>query len=178
MNELPKDPEDNFGEIIKRERNRQELSLSKLSEKLGGLITPSYINRLEAGEKTNPSFIFVCSLATALSLDLREIMKVFGFEHLLKVDLNSPSNTIEEIIRLNTILAPSSVSEQNGTVERDKLSQREKEQLIAVITYIYKFSVDEPSKAIGQLPLIVEQIIKFREIRQEKIQGKCESIEQ
>lgn len=173
MSEAGNGTDDNFGAIIKRERNKQGLSLQKLTVKTGNTITPSYINRLEAGEKINPSFGVVCSLATALSLDLREVFKVFGYENLLNINTKSSSDTIEELIRLNNVEAPKPSSQREIEIaHKNYLSQEEKEQLIEIITSIFQFSIAKPEKALGHMPLIIEQIVEFRETRQEKLQEK------
>ncbi|MBO2945625.1 helix-turn-helix transcriptional regulator [Paenibacillus sp. F411] len=168
MDDFDNKTEESFGAIIKRERQKQDLSLSKLSEKIGNAITPSYINRLEAGDKGNPSFVNVCILAEALSMDLREILKVFGYEHLLSSNINQPYHTIEEILRLNDILAPSSPPGDIENAKTDYLSQIEKEQLIEIIRGLYLFAVTDSEKSLDELPNIITQIIKFKGLRQGK----------
>ena len=69
-----------FGELIRNERNIRNLSLQQLSERTG--ITPNLIHRIESGENKNISFCHVCALAEALTLNLKEVFKIFGYENL------------------------------------------------------------------------------------------------
>ncbi|MDR4887974.1 helix-turn-helix domain-containing protein [Fredinandcohnia sp. QZ13] len=69
-----------FGEIIKKEREKQKLSLRELAEMSN--IEASYINRLEKGNRDNPGFSTVCALAKALKLNGDEIVRSFGYDHL------------------------------------------------------------------------------------------------
>lgn len=69
-----------FGNILKRERTNQSLSLRQLSEM--SEIEASYINRLEKGNRDNPGFSTVCALAKALNLNGEEILQSFGYNQL------------------------------------------------------------------------------------------------
>src|SRR5699024_1561144 len=79
--------ENSFGQIVKRERKKMKMSLAKVAEAVTNIdnnhkINPSYINRLEKGEQSNPSFLIVAMLSTVLDLDMREAFRAFGFEQL------------------------------------------------------------------------------------------------
>jgi transcriptional regulator with XRE-family HTH domain len=85
-----------FGEILKRERANQSLSLRQLSEISD--IEASYINRLEKGNRDNPGFSTVCSLAKALNLNGDEILQSFGFEQ-LGSNQASPISEVQSLIQ-------------------------------------------------------------------------------
>lgn len=84
-----------FGELIKSKREEEGISLQKLSDRLEGKITPSYIYRLEKKER-NPSFTVVCLLTEALNIDLREVFDSFGFSYLLE-----KNSEIDKILKGN-----------------------------------------------------------------------------
>ncbi|WPQ59863.1 helix-turn-helix domain-containing protein [Paenibacillus polymyxa] len=63
-----------FGKWVSEKRKNEGKTLDELAKITG--IDKSYIHRLEKGERTNPSFITVYSLATALGKDIREIIKL------------------------------------------------------------------------------------------------------
>ena len=69
-----------FGEILKRERTKRNLSLRQLSEMSN--IEASYIHRLEKMNRDNPGFTTVCALAKALELNADEILQSFGYDQL------------------------------------------------------------------------------------------------
>ncbi|GIP52951.1 helix-turn-helix domain-containing protein [Paenibacillus vini] len=171
MSENENRADNKFGTIIKRERMKQELSLAKLADNLGGLgkrINPSYINRLEAGDTENPSFVVVCYLATALNIDIREVFNVFGFDHLLKIDISSSPDTLEDLIRTNKILAPTRQLEGDDPVEV-YLTPGEKERLIELLFRIYEFSIADSNNVVYLLPRIMEDLVSFRETRIDRL---------
>jgi transcriptional regulator with XRE-family HTH domain len=63
-----------FGKWVSERRKEEGKSLDDLAKITG--VDKSYIHRLEKGNRTNPSFITVFSLATALGKDLRDIIKL------------------------------------------------------------------------------------------------------
>ena len=69
-----------FGELVRNEREIKNLSLQQLSEITG--ITPNLIHRIESGENKNISFCHVCALAEALTLNLKDVFTIFGYENL------------------------------------------------------------------------------------------------
>ncbi|WP_026673771.1 helix-turn-helix domain-containing protein [Alkalihalobacterium bogoriense] len=121
--------ENEFGLIIKRERNNQGLSLAKLSKvifnELGVSLNASYINRLESGEQQNPSFAIVCALSSALNLDINEVFRAFNYENLI-ADYNEEAEfTIAELIRLHKVIMP----------EGDRLINKEEQEIIISIIH-------------------------------------------
>lgn len=144
--------ENTFGLIVQRERNRQGLSLAKLSSLLNNEIDPSYINRLEKEQK-NPSFKVVCLLTTALKLDVREVFRAFGFENLITNYDEEAVFTIDEFIRLHKIKNP-----HNNQI----ISKEEQETLINIVHNVFELSQAELD--LGQLSPLLKEIQKLREI--------------
>lgn len=58
-----------FAEKLKRLRKARGMTLQQLSDATGG-ISPSYISRMERGEKQCPSFPILTALANALNVDV------------------------------------------------------------------------------------------------------------
>lgn len=164
---------DNFGAILARERRKENRSLKDLAEMLGYNeegkynITPSYLNRLEKGEKANPSFWMVCLMIDKLNLNIREVFKSFGFESILPSNINSETDSVEEIIRLSNIKATLSPNEEGL---KSYLSQEEKEALLSIINDVFNYGVCHPEdeayyigEVIGGLELFRFQRMKYYE---------------
>lgn len=138
---MEKNTQDYFGAILNRVRKQEGRSLKELADILGTdeegkyNITPSYLNRLEKGEKENPSFKMVCLMIEKLGLNPVEVFKCFGFENILKTGHSKESERIEDIIRTANILIP---IDDTG-VNKAYLTQEEKEFLITMIKLILKF---------------------------------------
>ena len=66
----------NFGSMIKYLREKQGLSLKEVESMTG--ISASYINRLERGERENPSFTMIEQLSNSLKCDLYELLEICG----------------------------------------------------------------------------------------------------
>ncbi|WP_170211371.1 helix-turn-helix domain-containing protein [Robertmurraya siralis] len=144
--------ENTFGLIVQRERNKQGLSLAKLSSLLNNEIDPSYINRLEKEQK-NPSFKVVCLLTTALNLDVREVFRAFGFENLITNYDEEAVFAIDEFIRLHKIKNP-----HNNQI----ISKEEQETLINIVHNVFELSQAELD--LGQLSPLLKEIQKLRDI--------------
>lgn len=139
-----------FGNILARERKKRGLSLYQLSEMLGldednkPLVSPSHISKIEKNTRDNPSLKLVCLIASKLSLDLREILKCYGYEDLLPSNLSHGLKRVEDIIRLSSIEAPINCEDDLNLKKEDiiyePLSQEEKEILINVLNYIFMYS--------------------------------------
>lgn len=144
--------ENTFGLIVQRERNRQGLSLAKLSSLLNNEIDPSYINRLEKEQK-NPSFKVVCLLTSALKLDIREVFRAFGFENLITNYDEEAVFSIDEFIRLHKLKNP---------LDNRIINNEEQETLIKIIHTVFELSYVEVD--LGQLSPLLKEIQKLREI--------------
>lgn len=145
--------ENTFGLIVQRERNRQGLSLARLSSLLNNEIDPSYINRLEKEQK-NPSFKVVCLLTSALNLDVREVFRAFGFENLITNYDEEAVFSINEFIRLHNIKNP---------LDNRIINNEEQETLIKIVHNVFELSQAEID--LGQLSPLLKEIQKLREIQ-------------
>lgn len=157
-----------FGDILRRSRNEQNLTLNELSDKTNGEITASYINRLETKKKTNPGFEVVCELCEALNLDLREVLQSFGYESLIKEYDQDATFSVEDLIRLYKVKLPGSLEQQKGySLNKRLINTKEKEQLIQLINEIFDYSFAEESNAVEKLSSIIKQLYRLRELEQE-----------
>lgn len=160
-----------FGTILARERKKRGLSLYELSEKLGldednkPLVSPSYIAKIEKNTRDNPSLKLVCLIASKLSLDLREILKCYGYEDLLPRNLSQGLKRVEDIIRLSSIEAPINCGDNLNIKEEDiiyePLSQEEKETLINVINYIFMYSTCDLDIRPYYISAIIAELDQF-----------------
>lgn len=159
-----------FGSLVKRTRAEQSLTLQGLSDKTSGEITASYINRLETGKKSNPSFDVVAELCKALDLDIREVFQSFGFEALIK-DFNQDAVfTIEEVFRLHKIRLSDILGNQKDYAIGERLLHKEeKEQLIKIINAIFEYSFTEETNAIDKLTSVIKQVHELREIEKKDV---------
>ena len=153
-----------FGLILKRERQNKGLSLAKLSQvilkELNVSLNASYINRLESGEQQNPSFTIVCALCSALDLDINEIFRAFNYENLI-ADYDQDSEfTIEELIRLHKVKVP----DGNGL-----LGKEEQEIIINIIQTAFRIAKNEIT--FDQLSPLLHELQQLHEIlkRQEEV---------
>lgn len=167
-----------FGEILRRERKKMNKTLNTMAEFLSeevendATITPSYLNRLETGDRDNPSFKLVCSIASKLGLDLNEVFKAFGFESLIQGIYDKNYDDIEMIIRLSNIKAPIKKL-KNGKIIYDYISDNEKEILIKVINKIFEYSImNNDIKTNKIISEIIELVGQYKDI----ITNKTESI--
>lgn len=159
-----------FGSIVKRERQLQEISLKKLSENLGGEINPSYINRLETGKQTNPSFQVVVNLCRELNLDMREVFRTFGFESLIKDYDQDAVFSIEELIRLHKIKLPVKIDNKDELSDRYRLlNKEEQEQIIQLIYEVFDYGLSKETDYIKKLTSIIQQIQELREMQQKTL---------
>jgi len=153
-----------FGELILQARTRSEYSLQTLSDLVGGKITPSYINRLEKGEKSNPAFIVVCLLVQALDLDFYEVLGSFGYK-----DIASSSPHLNADILIT--------DEKGSTLSLEckaNLSSEQKVLLNRAVTQIIHYV--QADKPYGHLPNVVEVIENIRESKQKERVSKEEDL--
>jgi hypothetical protein len=173
-----------FGNILLRERKRKNISLTEVAENIGKYkeknknnkekddkekkdkddkekfyVTPSYLSRLESGDKLNPSFKLVCLMTTRLSLDFKEVLKSFGYENLLS-NIDKNVNKIEDIIRLYNIKAPIDENEEEG--KETYLSYEEKESLIRIIKKVFLYGVCPAEAIVDYLGEIIGELEHYR----------------
>lgn len=159
-----------FGEIIKREREKENLSLQALAELISKdeetTITSSYISRLESSDKSNPTFKLACQITKKMGLDFKEVLNSFGYGELLGVADSFES--IDTLIRVNKINAPSEMSGEY-IVKEVPLTDKEKETLIILLKLIFKFTLEDDSETIHYLRGILEQLAVLKKSRQKTI---------
>ncbi len=163
-----------FGDILFRERNKRGMSLKELADYIGVdkngkyLLSPSYLNRLEKKEAANPSFKNVCLIIRKLSLDLNEVLLSFGFSDLILTSKNIESNKIENIIRLNDIMAP--LFQDGGCIILEHhLDLYEKETLISIINIIFSLGVCTEDRIFHNIIEVIRKTYIYRKNRQEKV---------
>jgi transcriptional regulator with XRE-family HTH domain len=171
MDDFKEDKVESFGGILERERKKRDMSLYQLSDFIGldegkkPLVTASYLSRLEKSNKDNPTIKLILLLVSKLSLDFREVLKCYGYEDILPTNLNKNIDKIEDIIRLSNIKAPIKHSGHNIELE-GYLSQKEKEYLIDIIDYVFRYSVCDPEDSLYYVEMLIGKLKLFREKRQ------------
>lgn len=168
--------ENSFGEIVKRERKKMKLSLAKVADAVTNIdndhkINPSYINRLEKGEQSNPSFIIVAMLSTVLNLDMREVFRSFGFEQLIEGYDSEAEFTLEELIRLHTLKLIHRSENDKETLRRS-LNNNEKEALIKLLETVFDYSLEESNSSNDKLIRVLEELDNLREIQQKELNNQ------
>ncbi|HEY8890194.1 MAG TPA: hypothetical protein VIM70_08040 [Clostridium sp.] len=163
-----------FGKIIQRERKKLNKSLMDIEkdltqkvkelddkgvlvEKDKALITASYMNRIENGNRENVSFSLVCVLIEKFNLDFNEVLKSFGHENILSD--NSRQSSIESMIRINDIEVPAKI--ENGS-EKQLLNSIEKEILIRLINDVFEFGTANEENTMYVLKKIIDGLDDYR----------------
>lgn len=65
-----------LGELIRKKREEKNLTLIQLSQMTG--ISSAYLNRIEKGERRNPSIAMMQALIDALDINQEELKHVYG----------------------------------------------------------------------------------------------------
>lgn len=173
--------ENSFGQIVKRERKKMKMSLAKVAEAVTNIdndhkINPSYINRLEKGEQSNPSFIIVAMLSTVLDLDMREVFRTFGFEKLIGGYDSEAKFTLTELIRLHTLKPGEETINENETSMIRHLNNNEKEALIKLLEAVFNYTSEKYDPPIDKLIPVLEELDKLRQIQKREL-NKQETFE-
>ena len=142
---------DNFGAVIKYQRNQKDLTLAKLADMTG--MSPSYINRLEKGERKAPGYSIVKSLSEALSIPLSEMLEIAGIEN----ENTSGHNSISKLILSNNV----SYTDGGDIVKKD-----EKEALIEILEFVINTKWDT-NKHLETMKLLT-LIDKYKELQIDK----------
>lgn len=162
--------ENHFGKIVKRERKKMKLSLAKVADAVTNIdnnykINPSYINRLEKGEQSNPSFVIVALLSTVLHLDMREVFKAFGFQQLIEKYDTEGDFSLEELIRLNNIQVVDKTASEK-TIRY--LNNNEKESFLKLLDAVFNYTLEKSSSSAEKLVRVLEELDRFRQIHQKE----------
>lgn len=140
---------DNFGLLVKYLRDKNDLTLQTLSDMTG--ISPSYINRIEKGQRKAPGYKIIESLAEAFNVNIQELLEVANLE------VEPETQDAQEIGRL--LLANDIVFTDTDKV----ISKEEKEILIELIDKIVKSPWGAKTKHIDSIE-IVNLIDEFKSI--------------
>ncbi|MCB2290851.1 hypothetical protein LGK97_13980 [Clostridium sp. CS001] len=162
-----------FGSILKRERKKlgktlkeiekeltvevEELEDGVLVKKDKALVTASYMNRIENGNREGVSFSIACILIEKFNLDFNEVLKSFGHENILNG--NSRQSSIESMIRINDIDISKKIENSN---EKQLLSSTEKEILIRLLNDVNEFATVNEENTMYVLKKIIEELDDYR----------------
>lgn len=141
---------DNFGLMLKYLREQSNHSLAEIGEMTG--ISPSYINRIEAGQRKAPSFPIIEKLAKALNVPINTLIAAAGTE----VPENMGGGkvqpkTISELILSNSVTL---------SADKKKLSVKEKEKLVSIIDYIS--AIEWKANKSKELIHLIELLDEFK----------------
>lgn len=156
---------ESFGAILRRVRKEKKLTLVEMCDEIGTdengkpLLSPSYLHRLESGERDNPTIQIVGLLTEKLDLDLREVLKCYGFEQLINPQLQGKLDNIVDMIRLSDIKIMNDERNRNGRY----ISQSEKEILIKAIQGMFDYSVADGNELPIYISNMIEMMNQFRE---------------
>jgi transcriptional regulator with XRE-family HTH domain len=143
-----------FGDLILEKRKEKNLSLQKLSNVIGGEITPSYINRLEKKEKGKPSFDVVCQLTQALEMDLAEVFSSFGYSSMMPSAENQQADITFTDHKGHIIAIECKTSPRGFTNNQYSLLQE-------TVNSIVEYEMVE-EEVYGFIPKIVQLVEDFR----------------
>ncbi|MDQ0160745.1 helix-turn-helix domain-containing protein [Alkalibacillus salilacus] len=144
-----------FGKIVQRHRLGLGWSLSHLGKQIGNVSAP-YLNRLERGEKRNPSFTLAMDLIRVLNIDLKEVLFSLGYTD-MEIDIDDQTTSIDEIIRVNDL----ALKDEDFQIE---LHYNEKEKLIHIIRALTHY-ISEPYEQIYQ---VIEESEQFKSLLNER----------
>lgn len=122
-----------FGSIIRNRRKELGLSLKQIEDKTG--ISPSYINRIEKGQRKAPSYRIIEQLAEALDMPVGKLINV------AEVDVQDEVPSLEEMILSSQF-----------TVNGKRASKHSKEKIVEFIQKLNEAQWEEKK---------YEEFIKF-----------------
>lgn len=134
-NRLQRAIPEGFGSYIKRLRKNKGFSLKDL-EKMTG-ISPSYINRIEKGERKAPSYPIIEKLADAFNVDISVLLSIIG------VTVESNVQGFAQVIYSN-----------NFTVNGKMVSDKQKEIIVELIEKMDSVNWDESTKHLDTIELV------------------------
>lgn len=124
-----------FGSIIKNRREELKLSLKQIEEQTG--ISPSYINRIEKGQRKAPSYRIIEQLAKALDLPVSKLTNI------AEAPVQNEVPTLEELILTSQF-----------TVNGKRASKQSKEKVVEFIKKLTEASWDSDKKYEEALKLM------------------------
>ena len=116
-----------FGSIIKNRREELGLSLKQIEAETG--ISPSYINRIEKGQRKAPSYRIIEQLAKALDMPVSKLINV------AEVPVQDDVPSLEELLLTSQF-----------TVNGKRASKQSKEKMVEFIKKLSEASWDSDKK--------------------------------
>lgn len=135
----------NFGALILHLRKKEGYSLQELGDMTG--ISPSYIHRMEKGERKAPSFKVIEKLADALKVEKSVLLEVANLEE-----------ESDEVMSLDELLYT-----HNFTVSGKTISKKQKQLFVKILTKIADCEWSPQTKHLDSLE-IVDLINEFKEL--------------
>lgn len=158
-----------FGQIIKREREKKEMTLQKLADYINQVqpnaITSSYLSRLESGDKDNPTFRLVCLIIKVLDLDLDEVLASFDYEEL--IGINQEEVDIDKLINISNIKWPK-IETGEMLIEGEIIGSEEKKRINHILISARVATKEEGSTLLRGINNIIEDIGEIRDAYNQK----------
>lgn len=126
-----------FGSIIRNRRLELNMSLKNIEELTG--ISPSYINRIEKGQRKAPSYGIIEQLAEALNLPVSKLTNVPKS----KTDESGSDLSLQEMILSSKF-----------TLNGKKVSKESKEKMVDMINYISTMQWEDTTKYKEIMPIM------------------------
>lgn len=124
-----------FGSIIKNRREELGLSLKQIEQETG--ISPSYINRIEKGQRKAPSYRIIEQLAKALDMPISKLINV------AEVDIQDDVSSLEELLLTSQF-----------TVNGKRVSKQSKEKMVEFVKRLNEASWESDKKYEEVIKLI------------------------
>lgn len=134
---------ENLGSAIRYYREKKGYSLQKMFELTG--VSPSYLNRLELGQRRNPALSIVNNIADALGVPV---------DKLVEISLEEQKNTTEELPTIAEIIIYN-----NFAINGNPVKQEAKEVLVDIVENItdYIWEGKEKNREIYELLDLIEE---------------------
>ncbi|WP_158095135.1 helix-turn-helix domain-containing protein [Gottfriedia luciferensis] len=143
-----------LGEIISILRKQKQMTYRDLESLTG--ITPSYINRIERGDRGNPSYSIIQKLAIALEVNEQILLNaISGDENTVntnenKLQIKSFSDVITETILMSSF----SLCEIEATIEI-------KEKLVSTLNKMEPFILNPNRKSDFEILVALDELTKI-----------------
>lgn len=134
---------DDFAKLLKKLRLAKGYSLQQLSERSN--VTPSYLNRLERGERKTPTLSVLQHIAEGLDVDVNVLLGLDG------KDADGPLS-LEKLFFTNEI-----------EFEGELLSADQKEVLLDILQEVLEADATSVEQLLDALKRIGELIVELKE---------------
>ena len=160
-----------FGNLVYNKRKSLGISLNEVSEMVNDRfegkvsVTQSYLSKLEKGGYDSPSITNVLALTRVLGLDLREVLRNFGFYDMVNDSDESWGNDLISSIRRMDIRAPIFNYYTNSKDNLISLDQNEKKLIIEILEGLYSYGACSEDDSYLLLANIIKTAGQFRDSR-------------